>query len=231
MEPLFAQETFHFVDRKWQTSELALWKVGGKTSKAPKRNNAGTIAAGNSEWDSEWIHLWDQYSHHQYSYLHAIGTNRLVLYLAVKRNTPFIRLCIGVNQDEITVEEKEAIDDSQSREIYVALSYLVSIRISTSSQRERRKQVRRRSWYQLDNHSRRLENRGGWRRVPSRHVNDSRFLFLVWVFSCSNILPENWFVGPLDSYSITRSNGKWKSILTKLCEQYQIANPSCRIEL
>lgn len=37
--------------------------------------------------------------------------------------------------------------------------------------------------------------------------------------------------GNPSQYSITRSNGRWRSFLGELCERYQIIHPHCRYEM
>ena len=112
----------------------------GKT-RDPHFTDVGETKSNYNQWYTERVHLWHQYNHHQYTLFVIPLYNVIVLYLAIQRKTTSIQVCVGTNQDEISIEEDYGEISDEMREIYLSLSYVVSIRIVQFSQTQRNEHV------------------------------------------------------------------------------------------
>lgn len=65
----------------------------------------------------------------------------VVLFLAAHRHTSIVRLYVGINQDEISIEETYASLSEPMRQTYESLSYVVSVRLIAQSKTERTEYV------------------------------------------------------------------------------------------
>ena len=66
---------------------------------------------------------------------------RLVVYLSVRREASRVRLSIGVNQDEITVEDTSTRLGEEDTGLYLALSHILNLMILQSSGNTRKRIV------------------------------------------------------------------------------------------
>ena len=103
--------------------------------------DAGETKSNYNQWYTERVYLRHQYNHHQYMLLLISSSEVLVFYLAIQRKTTAVQVCVGVNQDEISIEEDYGEISDEMREIYLSLSYVVSIRIVQFSQKQRNEHV------------------------------------------------------------------------------------------
>ena len=126
----------------------------------------------------------------------------VVLFLAAHRHASVVRLYVGINQDEISIEETYASLSEPMRQTYESLSYVVSVRLIVQSKTERTEYVSIILSLHADPHPRQVGDADRTRVLPPQPVDDCRFLLHLRLLPCAHIpLPPSPFPNSTPSHA------------------------------